>query len=292
MKHVIKQTFLLSLLGFSSLSATAHQPVMDMAPRWAEGSGFQVRYQSFGSDELMSGSDEVANPLGLERYVNTIWLEGVYTFDRSIRATFKLPYVDQKRTKNIGGTAVKQSNRGIGDLILGLPLKHYRNKKAFTDNFGFTPSLRLPTGSSSGDFPLGDGSYDLGLSFSYSSETPKFYTMFDLFYWINTAGDNGMREGNELGLDVNLGYHPYHSNETNSGAFIMWDVTARSIQAPSGSTLTTASGGKRIQTGPVLVLYKDNLMFRAEYKHLAYEHTDSISNSRGSEFSIGLGMTF
>jgi hypothetical protein len=275
-----------------SFSVSAHQPVMDMAPRWSEGFGYQVRYQNYGSNDLMDGDSEISNPLGLKRYVETLWLEGIYTFDRSLRATFKLPFVEQRRTKNIAGVGVRQSNRGLGDLILGLPLKHYRNKRAFTENFSFTPSLRVPTGSSSGDFPISDGSVDLGLSFSYSSETPKYYTLVDLFYWLNTEGENGMHEGDELGLDINLGYHPFHSNETNSGAFVMWDVTARYNDDPNSATLTTASGGQRIQMGPVLVLYKDNFMFRTEYKHSVYEKMSGISNSRGSEFSVAIGITF
>ena len=171
----MKKSLFLFSIWTCSFSVLAHQPVMDMAPRWNEGFGFQVRYQNYGSDDLMDGDSEISNPLGLRRFVDTVWLEGVYTFDRSIRATFKLPYVDQRRTKNIGGVGVRQSNSGQGDLILGLPLKHYRNKMAFTDNFSFTPSIRVPTGSSSGDFPLSDGSVDFGLSFSYSSETPKYY---------------------------------------------------------------------------------------------------------------------
>jgi len=244
---------------------------MDMAPRWAEGVGFQVRYEHYGSGDLMKSDSKIANPLEFERYVDKIWLEGVYTFDRSIRATFKLPYVDQRRIKNIAGVGVRQTNRGLGDLVLGLPLKYYRNEKAFTENYSFTPSIRLPTGSSSGPFPISDGSVDLELSVSYSSESPKFYTMVDLFYWINTAGENGMHEGNELGLGINLGYRPYHSNETNTGVFVMWDVTARYNDDPSSATLTTATGGQRLQSDPVLVVYKDNIMFRAEYKHLLYE---------------------
>ena len=101
-----------------------------------------------------------------------------------------------------------------------------------------------------------------------------------------------MHEGDELGLDINLGYHPYHSNESNSGVFVMWDVAARYNDDPNNTTLTKATGGQRLQMGPVLVLYKDNLMFRAEYKHLMYEKTSGISNSRGSEIFIGLGITF
>ena len=288
----MKNLFILFSILTYTFSVSAHQPVMDMAPRWSEGFGYQVRYENYGSDDLMDGDSRISNPLGLKRHVETLWLEGVYTFDRSIRATFKLPYVDQSRTKNIAGIGVRQSNSGQGDLILSLPLKHYRNKRAFTENFSFTPSFRLPTGSSSGDFPISDGSIDLGLSFSYSSESPEYYTLIDLFYWLNTTGENGMNEGDELGLDINLAYHPFHSNETNSGVFVMWDITARYNDDPNSANLTTASGGQRLHMGPVLVLYKDNLMFRTEYKHLIHEKVSGISNSRGSEFSIAVGITF
>lgn len=289
---MLNRALLASVFSLVAFNSYAHQPVMDMAPRWEDGYGFQVRYESYGSNTLMQGDSKVANPLGLKRYVHKTWLEGVYTFDRSKRVTFKLPYVEQSRTKSIGGVGVKQENSGLGDLILGVPLKHYRNIGAMTDNIGFTPSIRIPTGSSNGDFPISDGSVDLGLSFSYSFESPKYYSLVDVFYWINTAGHNGMREGNQVGLDINLGYHPYHNNETNSGVFTMWDVSTRDSNAPSANNLTTATGGTRIYTGPVLVLYKDNIMLRTEYKFPLYEKTDAISNSRGQEFNIGIGVTF
>ncbi len=285
--------FILPLLGlFIVAPAQAHQPVMDMAPRWEDGYGFQVRHETYGSDTLMDGDSEIANPLDLERFVHKTWFEGVYTFERSKRITFKMPYIQQERTKNIGGVGVKQDNSGSGDLVLGVPLKLYSNQGAFTQNFGFTPSVRLPTGSTSGAFPISDGSTDLGLSFSYSSEDPKYYTLIDAFTWINTEGKRDMKAGNTYGLDVNLGYHPYHDDDTNSGAFIMWDVTARHNEDPSSRNLTTASGGSRVHSGPLLVLYKDNVMFRTEYKHPVYENTSSISNSRGPEFNIGIGITF
>lgn len=282
----------LSLLLFFPSLTLAHQPVMDMAPRWSDGYGFQIRHETFGSDTLLDGDKEIANPLGLKRYVNRTWFEGVYTFNRAVRATFKLPYINQRRTTNINGMAVRQTKSGLGDLVIGLPLKYYRNKNAFTENFSFTPSLRLPTGSTSGSFTTGDGSVDYGFSFSYSSESPKYYTLFDLYYWLNTKGDKGMHEGDELALDINLGYHPYHNNDNNTGAFVMWDISARYNDDPNAVTLTTASGGQRVHMGPVIVLYKDNIMFRTEYKHSVYEKTSGISNSRGSEFMIGLGITF
>jgi len=283
---------LIAAFLFLTVPAYAHQPVMDMAPRWDDGYGIQLRHEAYGSNTLLEGDSEIANPLGLKRYVSKTWLEGVYTFDRSIRVTFKLPYVEQSRTRNIGGVATRQKNEGFGDLIIGLPLKHYRNRGALTDNFGLTPSLRLPTGSSSGAFPISNGSTDIGLSLSYNAETPKYYALFDLFYWLNNGGDNDMEAGDELGLDINLGYHPYHNDETNSGVFVMWDINARYNEDPSSANLTTASGGKRIMTGPVLVLYKDNIMFRAEYKLPVYEDVSGVSNSRGQEFNIGIGITF
>ena len=43
-------------IGFIFLSGLTfcHQPVMDMAPRWSGGYGFQVRYESFGSDQQIN----------------------------------------------------------------------------------------------------------------------------------------------------------------------------------------------------------------------------------------------
>ena len=111
-------------------------------------------------------------------------------------APFKLPFIGQIRTKAINGVGVKQKNSGVSDLIIGLPLKKYINRGSETSNWGFTPSLRLPTGSHSGDYPLSDGSWDLGLGLSYSTESFKFYSLYDLFYWYNTEGKRNMREGN------------------------------------------------------------------------------------------------
>jgi hypothetical protein len=269
------------------LNAYAHQPVMDMAPRWVDGYGFQVRHENYGSSELISKDSKVNNISNQEISINKTWFEGVYTFDKSIRATFKLPYINQTSSNN----GVKKSNEGLGDLIVGLPLKYYVNKGAFTSNLSLTPSLRLPTGSSKGNSAISDASTDLGLSLAYSIENPKFYYLYDLFYWMNNRGDRGIKEGNELGLDINIGYHPFHNNDTNTGMFLMWDMSLRSIEKGVGVN-NQITGSKRIHTGPVLVLYKDNIMFRAEYKVPIYEYFHSTGLSRGNELNVGIGITF
>jgi len=261
---------------------------MDMAPRWAEGYGFQVRAERYGSDQLKHGSSDVANLDGADRYVDTLWLEGVYTFKPAIRATVKIPYVDQERSRQ----GVTQRNSGLGDVIVGLPLKRYRNQGSVTQNWGITPSIRMPTGDDSGDFPISDGSWDVGLSLSYAWENPLIYQLYDLYYWKEGSGSNGMQSGDSWGLDVNVGLHPWHSNETDSGVFLLWDVSARHEDAPNGRNLTTAAGGNRVQTGPVFIYYLDNFMVRGEYKFLAYEHVDGTGLSRGEQYSMAVGFTF
>lgn len=273
-------------------AALAHQPVMDMAPRWADGYGFQIRQEFYGSDKMKSGTSSTANPNALEKSVEKTWLEGVYTFDRSKRVTFKLPYVRQWRTKMDGATKVKQSESGLGDLIVAMPLKKYTNKVGFTSNWGFTPQLRLPTGSSDGDFPISDGSTDVGLSLSYSSEQADGkYQLYDLFYWFNTPGARGMNEGNELGFDLNYGTKFGHNNNDNSGYFALWDVSARHKSEGKGLG-DSVTGGSRISTGPVFVMYKNSYIFRTEFKMPVYENVQGTQLSRGTEFTLGVGVTF
>lgn len=210
-----------AVLLLSGGVALAHQPVMDMAPRWADGYGIQTRVENFDS-------------------TTTTWVEGVYTWDKSVRATFKLPY---------------QSGE-IGDLILGLPLKKYRNVGAKTWNWSITPSVQIPSGE--------PGEWDTGLSLSYSSETPSFYQLYDLYTW-----------GDRTGLDINAGFA---FPGKGGGKFALWDIS-----------LLTSRDGDRIQTGPIFVYFKKNFMFRAEYKFLAYEH-DSVWS--GDQVSLAVGWVY
>uniref|UniRef100_UPI00356A70A7 transporter n=1 Tax=Pontibacterium sp. TaxID=2036026 RepID=UPI00356A70A7 len=204
--------------------------------------------------------------------------------------SLKLPYVDQSRAVVRDGLAVRESGTGLGDLIVGVPLKRYENKPASTGNIAFTPSIRLPTGSTDDDFPVGDGSIDFGVSFSASFEQADLYQYYDLFYWANTGGERGIHEGDELGLDINIGWHPYHDNLTNTGIFLMLDLSARHEER--GRDTAGVTGGDRLSAGPVFVWYRGGVMFRAEYKTPLYEHLEGTQISRGDEFSIGIGFVY
>lgn len=278
------------LLGLLSLPAFAHQPVMDMAPRWKGGWGFQVRQAHYGSDRLLSGDSEVDNPLGRKQSVDITWLEGIYTFRREVRLSVKVPYVGHNRTVVHDGVPVTESGSGLGDIIIGMPFKRYTNKASATSNIAVTPSVRLPTGSTSDAWPVGDGSTDTGVSFSASWEKADLYQYYDLFYWKNGDGDRGIEQGDELGFDVNIGWHPYHDNLSNSGVFVMLDLSARHEER--GRDTRGVTGGDRLSAGPVFVWYRGGVMFRAEYKTPLYEKVEGTQVSRGDAFNIGVGFVF
>ncbi len=271
-------------------SAIAHQPVMDMAPRWDEGWGFQVRQEYRVSDDLLDGSSDAPNPFNRTRRTRSTWLEGVYTFQRELRVTLKVPWVEQERKILRGGVPVRESGRGFGDLMIGVPVKKYFNEGGHTGNFGITPSIRIPTGATSDSFPVSDGSWDFGLSGSYSRSYPWLYQFYDVFYWSNGSGRRGTNRGDEIGFDMNLGLHPFHDNRTNTGLFVMMDLRAR--YEGRGHDTGGTTGGKRLSLGPVLVGYRDNYMLRAEVRFPVYESARGIQQSFGTEYTIGLGVAF
>ena len=220
----------------------AHQPVMDMAPRWNNGYGFQTRIEH--SDKK-----------------TTTWLEGVYTFKPSVRMTLKLPYIDSHAKQHSGSGAKNYAASGMGNAILAVPLKRYKNAGAFTSNWGITPSVRMPTGNSNTE----DNDWDMGLSVSYSSESRKVYELYDIY----TLDD-------KVGIDINWGL--VHADGNGSSWFTLWDISAQE-----------SSSGERILTGPVLVYFKRNIIARAEYKFAALDNDDDWT---GDVISFGIGIVY
>lgn len=290
MRRNPKSLFLLLLPFICNSSVPAHQPVMDMAPRWKGGYGFQMRYETYTSDTFLEGNSEVSNPMGKSERVGKTWLEGVYTFTREVRVSAKLPYVNQHRTIVKGNTPAKESASGWGNLTLGLPLKCYENKPDSTTNTSITPQIRFPAGDTSGVFPTTDGGTDHGISFSYSKEKFSFYQYYDLYLWKNNAGRKGITPGNEIGFDANIGVHPYHNNLKNTGIFLLVDLTTKYEQR--GKSMTGTTGGSRIMSGPVLVWYRNNIMGRIEYKHPIHEKVFDTQVSHGPQINVGIGFSF
>lgn len=175
-------------------------------------------------------------------------------------------------------------------MIFALPLRKYWNFKKSTMNIGLTPQVRVPTGSTSESDPLGDGSWDFGLSASISTESFRWYTLVDVFWWKNTDGVKNIDQGDQVGLDANLGYHVYHDNERNWGAFVMVDLEARYEEG--GRDVAGRIGGSRLTLGPILVGYWDNWMLRAEVRVPTWERVRGTQFTRGPVVNVGLGVTF
>ena len=270
-------------------SVLGHQPVMDMAPRWAGGYGVQLFQVHSIADDLRHGQTTLPNPNGLGSRVDTTWLEGVYTFRREFRITAKVPYVDKSRQWLRNGEVIRQTGHGLGDIIIGAPIKKYVNKRGYTYNLSLTPNLRLPTGSTDDDWAVGDGSWDAGLSLSYSFETPKWYYLYDLYYWKNGSGRN-FDHGDELAFDANIGWHAWHDGDNGRGLFLMLDIAARHLKPGKNQMVDPA--GDTIAVGPVAMYYHEDWMLKFEYRQVVYDKAKAMRFGNHRRFALGFGLTF
>ena len=94
-----KFLYLLTMLATWSI---ADQPIMNMMPRWDGGYGYQFFYETIERDDLYFGNEIFKKDLN--ESIQQVQVEGVYTWDRSIRLTAKLPMVlDAERANWING---------------------------------------------------------------------------------------------------------------------------------------------------------------------------------------------
>ena len=265
------------LIGYFCLipAVKTHQPVMDMAPRWAKGYGIQSWYEH-SNDETQTRKVEE----------NTVRLEGVYTFTREHRITLKIPISSKSVTQN----GQHSSFSYLGDAVIGFQNKLYFNEKKFTANLGLNPSIRIPT-------RLGDDSsspernFGYSLSLSASVESFLWYGLIDFFYWGNTRSSDGTRPEDLFGFDLDIAYHPYHNNSLNIGLFLMMGFDGRFYQ--NNSTADQNLKKRSImQVVPTLVLYKDNVMLRSEYYIPVWQEKNQGLKADSFLFRLGVGVTF
>ena len=105
----------------SILVVSADEPIMNMMPRWDNGWGLQLSDEYRHEEDLLLCSRTAYS--GFTEDVHLLHFQGVYTWDRSIRLTYKIPYVLDARREmpdGWGGKRVEHDN-GIGDATLALP---------------------------------------------------------------------------------------------------------------------------------------------------------------------------
>lgn len=288
------EKLIMALLLLAPSAALAHQPVMDMAPRWSGGYGFQTRYESVTSSRLELDGRKTDNPQGLRSELRTQWLEGVYTFHRSVRVTLKLPHEWHRRRFLKDGVVQEAEASGLGDLILTVPFKRYRNYMTHTDNLAFNPSITLPTGKTGGKIPLGRGTVDYGLSVSYAREAVKTFGLWDLWSKLHTKGADGKTKGNIVGLDMNVGLYPYQNSREEFSTLLLWGTHVRRQfkNRLSGGALDADSGGLWVEMAPIFVVLYKNLAFRVEAYFPVHRRMNGTQLVNDYSFQTGIGITF
>jgi len=274
MKRTLALAVALAAAGLAP-TAQADQPIMNMMPRWDGGYGWQAIHSFDHKGSLLDGTDIVSPGLSLYEEVHKTSFEAVYTWDKSIRMTAKLPYIwDAVRTlpDPMGPGTIRQRSSGWGDLQLAVPLKKYFNKDGRSGSWTFAPGIRIPTGSARGDYTLPDRAWGNGLHLGYETETRRWFFAIGMDFWEMHSHDPFEFHAN-LDLGVNF---------LDQGQFL-WetDFTAED------------DGTRYLKAGPALYWrFNDTLHARVEWKHTFYDKRGTIDHGRGDTIKAGLGWVF
>jgi len=246
---------------------------MNMMPRWDEGFGFQIVQEYRHESALLDGKTEVGN--GLSETAHLTHLEGVYTWDRSIRLTFKLPYVIDAERELLDhlGNVYTQSYQGLGDLTLALPLKHYFNEYGASGSWTFAPQIRVPLGERKpNEYSIPDRVWGLGLSFGYERETPLTFINTGLGIWLFETS-----EPNEVSANLDLG----------------WNFHTRGQLLLETDLLMDSDGARTLSTGTALYWRVTDLVHtRAEIKWDIYDDQGNRELDHGNGYTAKIGLGF
>ncbi len=260
----------LVLAVWISPAALADQPIMNMMPRWDGGYGWQVLYEYKHLSDLKQGSSVIRK--GWSETIHQVHIQGVYTWDRSIRITAKLPIVlDAERENLLHGRRVVQRDRGLGDLTLAVPLKHYFNLPRRAGNWTLAPQMRVPLASKD-EYDVWDHVWGSGLSAGYETETRRWFFAADATYWTFIEG-----EPEEWHASLDTGWN-FRDN-----AQLLWENDAH--HATDGTAYYAA--------GPALYWrWNDHTHLRASWKHDFYSKASRDTPDHGNGDSIILGIGF
>ena len=255
-----------------SLAATTHaaQPVFDEMPRWKDGWGFQFIEEYRREGDLLSG-DKVLGQ-GLREEVHLFHVEGVYTWDKSIRMTAKLPFVLHAQRELLDG--VLQEDRGVGDLTLALPLKSYFNLDGRSGSWTFAPQLRAPLGRPD-DYDVYDRAWAGGATLGYETETYRYHVGASATGWVHSGAppDYAM-----VVISVGVNVHAL-----GSSGHLKLKTAARH----------EGDGSMTVSSGPtVYARFTDTVHGQVEWKHDFHDRPGTIDHGNGETFRLGVGFVF
>ncbi len=261
-------------LLFSLLVLLGDEPVMNMMPRWDNGWGLQLIDEYRHEKDLLL--DDRTAYSGFTEDVHLLHFQGVYTWDRSIRLTYKLPYVLDARREmpdGRGGKRVEHDN-GIGDATLALPLKKYFNLDGRSGSWMFKPMLRIPLAGND-DYEIYDNEWGGGLGLGYEFEMSRFAFTGSVGFWAFDGEDPS-----EIHLTLDLGYkiEPFGTNST-----LYWETDFHYED----------DGSETLLSGPAIYWnFNDITHMRLEWKHDFYDKQGKLDHGNGDRILLSLGLVF
>ena len=253
------------------LPVVADQPITNKTPRWDGGYGFQIVQEYRSESELLDGDTELGD--GLTERAHITHLEAVYTWDRSIRLTAKLPIVidAEREILDENGDTITQRDRGIDALTLALPIKKYFNETDKSGSWTLAPQLRVPLDTVS-DFDLIDPVWGAGLSLGYEQETSDYFVAVGISGWFLEGA-----EEDELGANLDLG----------------WNFNTRGQLLLESDFHYEFNGSYTLSLGPAIYYRLSDLVHvRLEWKKDVVDFTNEIDHGNGDQIRATVGFVW
>lgn len=272
--RLLRWIFCSSMASFG-LVLKADQPIMNMMPRWDGGYGVQFLLEDIHRSDLKLGDAVVGD--GFTEDIQLFHFQGVYTWDRSIRLTFKLPYILDARREvlDLSGGKQVQHDSGVGDLTLALPLKKYFNLDGRSGSWTLAPQLRVPLGGrESNVYSVADRVWGTGLSLGYETETRHVFFSAGLTGWVFERVEPA-----ELRASVDLGWNCRDNMQ------LLWET----------DVLLDEASQLLVSAGPAYyVRLMDEVHMRFEWKHDFKSRVSrtTADHGNGDRLSVGIGFVF
>ena len=257
-----------------ALMVFADQPIMNKMPRWSEGYGIQFIQEYRHESDLLLGKEKVGK--GLTEDVEILNIEGVYTWERWIRMTAKLPYVfhAERELFDSQGNVTKQTDQGFGDLTLAIPLKNYFNLDGRSGSWTLAPQFRIPLAGDD-EYEIWDGDWGTGFSFGYETETVNWFLGIGVNTWF-FEDDKSNEAGSFFDIGLNLfGF--------GSSGQITWETDYK----------WENDGSYLLKSGPAIYWkFSDTVHGRVEWKKDYIDRRGVLDHGNGDIFKIGIGFVY
>ncbi|MDB4473432.1 hypothetical protein N9023_00355 [Opitutaceae bacterium] len=263
-----------TLAWMTGASILADQPVFNEMPRWDNGWGVQFVGEQRREKDLMSGGQVVAS--GFSEEVDLLHIEGVYTWDKTIRLTAKLPLVMDAERQFPDGAGGKrfEHDEGVGDATLALPLKKYFNLDGRSGSWTLAPQIRVPMGVAD-SYDVYNRDWGTGFSAGYETETYRYLVSIGIDGWVFEGDAPALASGHlDLGLNFNLGKLSGH---------VKWET----------DFISKEDGTEKLYIGPHLYLkITDTIHTQLMYKREAHARRNQLDHGNGTITRLGIAFVF